>query len=111
MDSFYQSSSPGQLYYEPEMMRYGCVKEKNTQLVADPRFTRSGIYSNDYDIEVENGVFAIIQTQPSIYRYINPLTMKQSWAVGSWNRPTIQWSLECEASGKTREMGYEAVQT
>ena len=37
--------------------------------------------------------------------------MKQNWNIYSWNRPTIQWSLECEAQGKTRAMGFDAVQT
>ena len=92
-----------------ELMQFGCSTEKNTGLMYDPRFTKSGIYTDDFNVQVNNGVFAILQTQPDIYRYVNPITLKQNWKVYSWNRPTIQWSLECEAQGKTREMGFDAV--
>ena len=30
MDSFYQSKSPSQMFYKPELMTFGCVEEKNT---------------------------------------------------------------------------------
>ena len=43
------------------MMKTGCVKEENTQKVNDPRFTRSGLYSNVYEVQLENGVLDILR--------------------------------------------------
>ena len=34
-----------------------------------------------------------------------------SWTVNSWNRPTIGWSLACEESGDTRQVGMQAMAT
>ena len=31
--------------------------------------------------------------------------------MGSWNRPTLSWSLQCEAEGKSRLIGYDAAHT
>ena len=60
MDPFYQSDAPEQTYFEPEMMKYGCVEESNNVLSHDPRFTRSGLYSNAYEVEEDNGVLDIL---------------------------------------------------
>ena len=38
MDPFQQSSSVGELYYGPEMMKSGCTIEKNSRYTTDPRY-------------------------------------------------------------------------
>ena len=67
-------------------MKLGCVKEKNTKLIYDPRFTRSGIYTNDYEVENENSVLDFLRRQPSFSFYTDQVTNKKKWQVGSWNR-------------------------
>ena len=41
-------------------MVQGCNTEKNTGLMYDPRFSKSGIYTDLFDVELNNGVFAIL---------------------------------------------------
>ena len=50
MDALEQSSSPGEQFYLPEMMRSGCTEEKNTGLVYDPRFVPSGLFTDLYSV-------------------------------------------------------------
>ena len=92
MDSFEQSNSPGEQFYLPEMMRSGCTVEKNTGLVYDSRFKPSGIYTNLYDVQADNGVAGILTDEPNFSRYVDQ-AQKANDAVSSWNRPTLNWSL------------------
>ena len=92
MDSFEQSNSPGEQFYLPEMMRSGCTEEKNTGLVYDSRFKPSGIYTNLYDVQSENGVSSILFDEPSFTTYVDQ-GQKYNDRVSSWNRPTLNWSL------------------
>ena len=50
MDAFEQSASDGELWYLPEIQKNGCTTEKNTGLVFDPRYSRSGLYTNLYEV-------------------------------------------------------------
>ena len=61
MDALQQSSSPGEQYYLPELMKNGCTTEANTGLVYDPRFSASGLYTDLYSVQTENSVTSILE--------------------------------------------------
>ena len=67
----------------------------------DPRWTASGLYTNLYAVESENGVYDILSGSPSYDHYVTAGS-KETDLIRSWNRPTLGWSLDCEAQGKTR---------
>ena len=48
---------------------------------------------------------------PHWHKYGPSDTELESYKVSGWNRPTLSWSLKCEAEGKTREMAYTAAKT
>ena len=73
----------------------------------DPRFYQSGMYTNDFNIQMDNGVMSKIISNSMIWSF-QEQEEKKDWPVHSWNRPTIQWSLECEKEGKSRADGFEA---
>ena len=89
----------------------GCEKEKNTGETYDPRYTRSGIYTNQYDLRNGVDVLEIMQDLPSWSEYGPTSTELQGYKVSGWNRATISWSLECEAEGITRQQAFEASTT
>ena len=101
MDALEQSSSPGQQFYLPEMMRSGCTEEKNTGLVYDPRFTPSGLFTDLYSVQTENSVTSILEAEPSFSDYVTT-DQKKSDKVSSWNRATLNYNLQCDADGPTR---------
>ena len=63
-DSFYQSNSPGKVFYEPEFMKAGCQLEKNTNLMYDPRYVSSGLHINQDTVYNNNGVGSLLYSQP-----------------------------------------------
>ena len=111
MDPFYQSTQESlELFYPGEMMQsITCPREENTGLEYDPRFYESGLNTNDYDVQDDNGVLNILLNAPMIWT-LAPQANKVYNTVKSYNRPTIPWSLECESDGRTRSDGYEALQ-
>ena len=90
-------------------MRGGCETEQFSGLVYDPRYTTSGLYTDVYSVQNENGVLSILSNSPDFGRYCNSENKKFEM-IRSWNRPTLNWSLECEAEGFSREYGFEAAQ-
>ena len=109
MDAFEQSNSPGEQFYLPEMMRFGCTIEMNTGLTYDPRFKPSGIFTNLQDVEQDNGVSSILKDEPSYSHYVTKDYEKLYDKVSSWNRPTLNWSLECDANGPSRLEALDTV--
>ena len=91
------------------MQTITCPKEENTGLEHDPRFYESGLNTNDYDVQNDNGVLDILSRQSMIFK-LAPQANKVFHAVKSYNRPTIPWSLECESDGRTRSEGFKALQ-
>ena len=75
----------------------------------DPRYTTSGLYTDLYSVQNENGVLQILSNSPS-YDTDGSSEEKKNAKIRSWNRPTLNWSLECEAEGFSREYGFEAAQ-
>ena len=57
------------------------------------------------------GVQDILEGLPNFDSFISPANTGRNWIIYSWNRPTIGWSLECEAEGKTRQDAMEALST
>ena len=53
----------------------------------------------------------VMQDLPSWSDYGPTINDLESYKVSGWNRPTLFWSLKCEAEGKTREQAYEASKT
>lgn len=110
MDAFQQSGSTGEQWYLPEMQRNGCTTETNTGLTFDPRFSLSGLYTNLADVQSTSGVESILEGSLDYGVYITDPSQKQQDPIRSWNRPTLNWSLECESQGKTRQNDLETVQ-
>ena len=92
MDAMEQSSSPGEQFYLPEMMRDGCTEEKNTGLVYDTRFTPSGLFTDLYSIQTDSKVTNILEAEPSFSDYVTT-DEKKGDRVSSWNRPTLNYNL------------------
>ena len=92
MNALEQSSSPGEQFYLPEMMRSGCTEEKNTGLVYDPRFLSSGLFTDLYSVQTENNVTDILEAEPSFADYVTN-DKKKSDTVSSWNRSTLNYNL------------------
>lgn len=88
-----------------------CETEKMTGLLYDPRFSVSGLNTNLYNIYAENGVADLLTNESSYSKYVTSINYYSGAYVQSWNRPSLQWSLECEQSGSlTRQQAYQAVQ-
>ena len=103
-----QSESIGEEFYKTELMQNGC-SEADNEYITDPRYYPSGLYTNQYAVQSVNGVLDILAGFPNINDYVDPLNLKESYSVSSWNRPTIGWKLSCDAEpGKSRQDGYEA---
>ena len=81
----------------------GCEKEKNTGVTYDPRYTRSGIYTNQYDLRNGVDVLEIMRDLPNWSAYGPTINELEGYKVSGWNRATISWSLKCEAEGITRQ--------
>ena len=108
MDALQQSSSPGERFYRPEMMRSGCTTEKNTGLVYDPRFSASGLYTDLYSVQTGNSVTSMLEAEPSYSTYVST-SQKESDKISSWNRPTLNYNLLCDADGPTRAQALQLV--
>lgn len=66
-------------------------------LINDPRYTANGLNTNQWELQSESNVYSHLMTQPS-YFGTGPIQGNlQNFKVSGWNRPTIGWSLECEA--------------
>ena len=103
MDSFYQSAYPDETYYTAELMNRGCVKEKNTGLLNDPRYTVTGLYVNQEEVYSENGVLDILTDQSNYKKTGAPdADTMATYMMQGWSRPTIGWAIECDDNGKTR---------
>ena len=94
-----------QLFYPAERVWNGCTLEPNTQLLADPRFTPSGLYTTLNEMQRESNVDKVIAGSPHADRYL----FDDEVPIQSWNRPTLQWDLQCEKEGLTREWAMQAV--
>ena len=108
MDALRQSSSPGEQFYRPEMMRSGCPTEKNTGLVYDPRFSVSGLYTSLYSVQTENSVTSMLEAESSYSTYVTT-SQKENDKISSWNRPTLNYNLLCDAEGPTRAQALQQV--
>ena len=62
-------------------------------------------------MQVNNGVLDHMESLPSYWK-VGPSDLQLlETKLSSWNRPTMNWSLECEQEGKTRQEGYQAATT
>ena len=50
------------------MMKSGCTAEKNTNLVYDPRYKPSGLFTNVLDVQIDSEVVDLIELRPD-YNY------------------------------------------
>ena len=108
MDAFQQSGSEGEQWYLPEIQRGGCTVEANSGLTFDPRFSLSGLHTTLADAQNGSEVSSILAGSIDYDLYVNPAQKEQDM-IRSWNRPTLNWSLECESQGLTREGALETV--
>ena len=92
--------------YPTEIMRGqgSCSYNEQTDTTNDPRYLQTGLYTNEYDVQVANGVYDILKSQTK-YAYNVPdyVQKKTDILYQGWIRPTISWNLECEWNGFTRE--------
>lgn len=73
----------------------------------DPRFTTSGYTTTLYAMQESNGVESILEGSQGFSRYVPNPDVTYDFEIYSWNRPTINWSLECEADGISRKDGLK----
>ena len=102
MNALQQSGSDNEYWYLPEIMRGGCTVDDFTGLIFDPRFSLSGLHVTLADVQSESAVQSILEGSADYKHYVDPAQKEQD-VLRSWNRPTLNWSLECESQGMTRE--------
>ena len=51
--------------------------ERNTQMLTDPRFEAVGLYTDEYEVQANNGVLAILSNQPHFHKYVATNTEKK----------------------------------
>ena len=90
------------------MINSGCTVEKNTGLVYDPRFSVSGLNSNVYQVQSYSHVLDILEGSKDYRDYVDSNSKYDDY-IRSWNRPTLNWNLECEYEGFSREDALELV--
>ena len=49
--------------------------------------------------------------QPNVDMYYTNISASYDQVISVWQRPSINWSLECEANNQTRSMGIQAIDT
>ena len=75
-------------------------------LTYDPRYEQNGLHTNQWELQSQSNVYNHLMVSPS-YFGTGPIEGNlKDFKVSGWNRPTLNWSLECEAEGKYREEGY-----
>ena len=60
-----------------------------------------------YDTHFRNGVLDMYKGLPNLDMTLSDFTVFQNTTLIGWTRPTIQWSLDCEADGFTRKQALE----
>ena len=45
----------------------GCSVEKNTGLTNDPRYSESGIYTTEFDMRDDSGIYSRLALMPSYF--------------------------------------------
>jgi len=68
-----------------------------------------GFAVNEFEVREQNGINAIYSNYPPAYQPY--LTTLQGNNYNFYVRNTINYSLECEAQGKTRQQAYESFQS
>ena len=81
-------------------------------MTTDPRYTQlnSSVFStNEYTVQKESGVLALLLAEPSYFTYVSRATSKSDVTLTAWTRSTLPWSRECElsSSGMTREQAIQ----
>ena len=51
------------------MMKTGCTTEKNTDLVYDPRYKTSGLFTNVLSVQSSSEVIDVIESRPDYLYY------------------------------------------
>jgi len=107
-NQYEQSTDPAPVVYPAELMWETCTFTEQTNSTYDPRFIASNLITDDYRVQEESGVLTIIATQPS-YKTLVPNMPERKRAIifNGWMRPTINWSLECEENGTSRQYAYD----
>ena len=74
----------------------------------DDRYTESGYKTNEYDMMKANGIYRILESNPSFQRYTEPTAFSEN-EFRSWNRGTVPWKLSCETGSgqETRDIAME----
>lgn len=106
-NQYQQSWGPEITYYPTEMNTGTCEYDEQVDATFDPRFIPTGLVTNEYDIQRDNGVLDIIQDEPNVLLTIPNIKSKQDSIYTAWTRPTIDWFLSCEVDGFDRQSGYE----
>ena len=64
----------------------------------------------EYDLQNESGVLGYLEENVHYTYFVFPGTsVKNNIEMNFYQRPTIQWSLECEERGLTRQYGYDFI--
>ena len=50
--------------FPTEMMQNSCMKSDQTGMTTDPRYIDTNLYTNEYDVQYDNQVLAILTSLP-----------------------------------------------
>ena len=91
------------IYYTTELDRLtpDCQIVPQFNEKYDTRYIDLDFEVTEYEVQDENGVKLILQSQPLASQEID-FNMKHQIEYDFWGRPTIEWRLDCEASDSTR---------
>jgi hypothetical protein len=92
------------------MMQNTCSESEQTGMTNDPRYNSTGMETDEYTVQDSNGVLAYLTALPKYGAFVPDYLDKQNIVYDGWIRPTINWSLECEANGYSRQQGFQTVQ-
>ena len=81
------------LYFEVAVS--GCDRDNDPELMYDPRYNKTGLFTTEHDLQSDSGVLKILLNSPSFKAYSNETAKHEQYVYG-WSRPTIPWKLECE---------------
>ena len=73
----------------------------------DPRYTSTGFSTDLYTLRRDNGLLKHLAYWENVDIEGPSSNDLRAYKVKSWARPTLSWSLQCEADGYSRQLGFE----
>ena len=100
MNPSQNSMYDGFVPFEAERGFNTCEKSVTNGLTYDPRYEKTGIDVNLYELHEDNGVMNSLRTAfRSSFDFQREAQKRQRQNLNLWTRPTLSWDLQCEAVG------------